>query len=154
MTTVATHIEQQTDTYLSDLFETVAEEWRPEFQRFVETGEADEGFLNYLNQDEGAQHAVESAFNRQVASFEGLAADLKKASGTEGEVQPIRTPSSISSRLAAVVEVALATPSARREQIVESGATELAASIPAKERDVLKEVVRSLDSTLAKVVGV
>lgn len=154
MTTTFRDQAQQTAGYLVDLLEGVAEEWHSEFQRFVETGEAEDAFLSYLNEDKRAQQAVESAFNRQAAGFEDLAVELKKASLPNApQTEPLPTPSSISSRVAAVVEAALQTPSARRNKVVETSTAELAASMPAKERDVLKEVVRSLDNNLAKVIG-
>src|SRR6267378_449436 len=109
MATALSHPEQQTDSYLSDLLEKVAEEWRPEFQRFVETGDAEERFLSYLNTDPNAQEAVESAFDLQAATFEGLAAELKNSTQ---EAPAQRSISAIAGRLAAVIEAALHAPSA------------------------------------------
>jgi hypothetical protein len=142
--------------YLADLLEGVAPQWRQAFQHFVETGEAEDDFLNYLNEDERGQQAVEMAFNRQAAGFEGLAAELKTTSvpNRQREAEPLKTAAAaISTRIAAVVEVALRAPSAQRDELVEKSAAELAASMPLEERNALQEVVRSLDDKLAKVAG-
>ena len=46
------HFEE--DNYIAKLIDGVVPEWRSEFRRFVETGEAEEAFLSYLNQDSAA----------------------------------------------------------------------------------------------------
>lgn len=76
MATLPKDLEQ--DNYIVDLMDHVAPEWQLDFRQFVETGEAREVFLNYLNNNTAAQNAVEQAFNHQAAQFEGLAAELKK----------------------------------------------------------------------------
>lgn len=148
--------EQERTGYLADLLEEVTEEWRPAFQHFVETGEADEPFLNYLNEENKAQEAVEKAFNRQASGFEGLAAELKNSSVPNREqlAEPVTAAAAISSRVAAVVEAGLQAPSASRDAEVAKSTAELAASMPAEKRDALQEVVRTLGSSLAKVTGV
>jgi restriction endonuclease Mrr len=131
----------------------VAPEWHTEFQQFIETGDAEEVFLDYLNQDSAAQDAVEKAFNRQAAQFERLAAELKKRKALKGRESSVSAArSSTPSKLAAVVEAAIHTPQEQREQVVQTSTAELAASMPAEERKVLKEVVRSLENNLSKLV--
>lgn len=56
----------------------VKPEWHAAFARFVETGDAEEDFLNYLNNDEEAQQAVEAAFNAQAEAFQSMADEFKK----------------------------------------------------------------------------
>lgn len=51
--------------------------WRDAFSRFVETGEADDDFLDYLNQNREAQNAAEAAFAKQAARLGRLAEDLR-----------------------------------------------------------------------------
>ena len=136
------------DNYLTKLIESVAPNWRSEFQRFVETGEADEAFLTYLNQDASAQEAVEKAFNHQVSQFEGLAAELKKRRTPESQEA---TPSLTSTKLAAVVEVVMQTPREQREEVVKTRTAEFAASVPIEDRKVLTQVARSLESNLSKL---
>lgn len=137
-----------TQSYLADLVGKIAEKWRPAFERFVETGEAEEAFLNYLNEDKGAQDAVETAFNRQAEKFENLAAELKR---TDVTTSAIEAKLAAPARVAAAVQAALDAPSLRRVAVMRTSTAEIAASMPAEERMVLKEFAQSLENSLAKV---
>lgn len=151
MATVPKDVEQ--DSYVVALMHSVASKWHIEFRRFIETGEAQEAFLDYLNQDSAAQDAVEKAFNHQATQFERLATELKKRNESKGaESSASVARSSTSSKLAAVVEAAIHTPKEQREEVVQTSTAELAASMPVEERKVLKEIVRSLESNLSKLV--
>lgn len=150
MATVPKDVEQ--NSYVVDLMDSVAPEWHIEFRQFIETGEAQEAFLEYLNQNTAAQDAVEKAFNYQAAQFERLAAELKKRQEPKASESPSSVVrSSTSSKLAAVIEVAIHTPKERREEVVQTSTAELAASMPADERKVLKEIMRSLETNLSKL---
>ena len=149
MATVLHHLEQ--DNYLTKLMEGVAPEWCSEFQRFVETGEAQEAFLNYLNQDPAAQDAVEKAFNHQVEQFEGLAAELKKRQQSDSSIV---VQSATPTKLANVVEVVMQTPKDQREEVVETSTAQLVASTSIEERKVLEQIARSIDSNLSKLADV
>jgi len=52
-------VEQDKPEYLRKLLTKIEPQWHAEFERFVETGEADDAFLAYLDQTETAQMAVE-----------------------------------------------------------------------------------------------
>jgi len=54
---------------MKDFAKMIAEQWREEFLRFVETGKASKGFLEYLDEDEQCQEAVDLAFKRQAKRF-------------------------------------------------------------------------------------
>lgn len=156
MSTVFRKLEEDRTGYLTDVLDSVDERWRSEFERFVETGEADDAFLSYLDQSEGAQMAVEVAFKRQAAKFEDLAAELKRRqdqSGTE-ESHLVPAASTTPTKVAAVVEDALQASSAQRAQVVATSTAALAASMPAEEAVVVKQVARSLESSLAKLADV
>jgi hypothetical protein len=135
------------------LLDLVKPEWRQAFLQFVQTGDADEKFLDYLNGDEKGRQAVEEAFSQQAKAFEGLAAELKQSSDV-GTVPP-RSPgvSGIPDRIAATLQVALETPVEQRRQVMEEKASELAASMAPAQRAVLLEIVRSLDDMLSKTAG-
>jgi hypothetical protein len=62
-----------------ELAEGLPVEWRAAFVRFVETGEAEQGFLDFLETDKPAQEAVEVMFNETAAAFERLGAFLRSA---------------------------------------------------------------------------
>lgn len=127
---------------LESLLTHVQPQWKGEFVRFVETGEAGEGFLTYLDQDASAQHAVEMAFEAQANAFENLAEELKKTQPEEigvvvGAVEPIEM---VSAKVAeAVKDVSHLPPDDRREAVAK----------------VLSTLKTSLDSTeLASARGV
>jgi hypothetical protein len=48
---------------LEETLKGVAPEWHKDFRHFVETGEASDRFLDYLNKDRGGQAEVERAFD-------------------------------------------------------------------------------------------
>lgn len=62
-----------------NLPELIEPKWRAAFARFVETGEAEEEFLDYLNSNPEAQAAVERAFSKQAAALEELAGAMSAA---------------------------------------------------------------------------
>jgi hypothetical protein len=140
---------EQNPSYLADLIGKISEGWRPAFERFVETGEAEAAFLDYLNKDLDAQEAVETAFNRQAAKFEDLAAELKKTEPTTEPQYKVAAPA----KVAAAVQAALETPTAQREEVMQTSTAEIAASTAAEERIVLTEFARSLESNLTKVAN-
>lgn len=173
MSTVLQRIDSGRVSYLTDLLGGIEEKWHSEFERFVETGEADDEFLNYLDGDKTAQHAVEIAFKRQAAKFEEWAGELQRRQATGGvshdrtmpspeptistvaEVVEDRTVASrvstISTMIAEVVEDALQATSAERKEVVAKSTAALAESIPPEEAIVVKEVAQSLDRSIAQV---
>jgi hypothetical protein len=58
--------------------------WHVEFRRFIETGEASEGFLRYLDTDEECQKALDGVFASESASVAALAKSLRAASEERG----------------------------------------------------------------------
>ena len=156
MSTVLRKLKEDRTGYLKDLLDKVDEKWHSEFERFVETGEADDAFLTYLDEDERAEMAVEGAFKRQAAKFEGLAAELKRRqaqSDTEGP-QVVPLASSTPTKVAAVFEDALQAPSIERDRVVATSTAALAASMPEEDAVVVKQIARSLESSLTKVADV
>src|SRR5712664_146200 len=90
---------------IEDLLKNVDSKWHGDFLRFVETGEAGEQFLDYLNHDEGGQQAVEVAFNAQAQAFQGLAEELRNpAQHVRISTEPLIA---ASARMAEAVEVVL-----------------------------------------------
>lgn len=61
-----------------DLANHLPPRWREDFERFVETGEASDLFLEYLDEDETGQATVEAAFSAQASAFDRLAAHLQQ----------------------------------------------------------------------------
>jgi hypothetical protein len=66
---------------MEELQELVAPEWRDAYRTFVETGEASDAFLEYLDGDASCQNAVDEAFKAQAAAFQDVVAMLHAADG-------------------------------------------------------------------------
>ena len=64
---------------LADLLDDIPQEWHHAFVRFVETGEAEAAFLDYLDRDKRGQRAIERAFSAQAEALEGLGAALRES---------------------------------------------------------------------------
>lgn len=62
---------------IEELAMRVPDAWRKEFVRFVESGDASDEFLDFLDSDPACQEVVEEAFAQQAAAFERLAAELR-----------------------------------------------------------------------------
>lgn len=64
---------------LKELLSLVEEKWHDAFLHFVQSGEADQEFLDYIDSNESMQKAVEKAFHMQAAPIKGLARKLAKS---------------------------------------------------------------------------
>ena len=152
MSTVLRKSQDERPEYLQDLMDNVDIRWHSEFVCFVETGEANDAFLAYLDENESAQMAVEGAFKRQAAKFEELATEIKRRQvPSTPEAHAASATSTTSTRLAEVVENALQATSSERAGVVATGTAALAASMPAEDAAVVTQVARSLENSLAKV---
>src|ERR1039458_642118 len=81
---VQVHPAANDDDAAKCLASTLPAEWRAAFYQFLETGEADKPFLDYLESDKAAQTAIEAAFKRQAAALEGLGALLRSPKTDDG----------------------------------------------------------------------
>jgi hypothetical protein len=107
---------------------------RDEFTNFVETGDASQAFLDYLDKDPKAQRAVEEAFNAQASSLEELAREIS---------------SNASQRMdSRAVERELASAQDPTDQIV--NAVERVAKMPANQQEA---VVQSAGSAIRNKAG-
>jgi hypothetical protein len=140
---------------LETLLTQVQPQWKGEFVRFIETGEADEGFLSYLDNNSDAQQAVEMAFKAQASAFENLAEELKKTP-PEKEVgiviETAKPVGRVSAKLAAVVAEAVKDvsklPPKEKEETLEQIVSTLKTSMDSAELDS----ARSVGKTLAKAL--
>jgi hypothetical protein len=109
---------------LEDLIAKVAPEWRAAFVRFVDTGEADDAFLNHLDQDKSTQEAVEIAFNAQAEALEGLAQALREPGPVPAPARS-KEPSAAQTfdAVALVLEAAVHLPSTERTRVLEDAMT-------------------------------
>ena len=60
-----------------ELLRMVEPMWQRDFESFVDSGEASEAFLRYMNQDASCQRAVDAVFRQQAAALEELSRDLR-----------------------------------------------------------------------------
>jgi hypothetical protein len=65
------------NTLVQRLAETLPEQWRKPFVKFVETGDADPALLDYLDNSKVGQAAVDAVFEAQAKALEGLARELR-----------------------------------------------------------------------------
>src|SRR5882762_5000044 len=138
---------------LNQLLTLVKPEWHKAFLRFIDTGEAEETFLNYLNQDEHGQKAVEMAFDAQASAFEGLAKEL-----TADKIEAKTTTSSAaqvaSGDIARIVKNVLVLEPEERYEVLQKAASSLEASISPKQKsqldDVAQEIGRAFSSAASR----
>lgn len=127
----------------------VKPEWRAAFARFVETGDAEEDFLNYLNSDEEAQQAVETAFNAQAEAFQNMADEFKK-NETPRDVQNEDSlpdcPSGllVEGEVEEAVEGILLLSPTQRSELVHRTASALKASLRPDQQELLVKTVKTL----------
>jgi hypothetical protein len=55
--------------FFSDLLPQIDPKWHEAFVRFIETGEASQGFLTYLNSDQRCQNAMERLLAAHVKTL-------------------------------------------------------------------------------------
>jgi hypothetical protein len=65
---------------IDELAELITPPMQPGFRQFVQTGEAPDDFLAYLERDPAAQQAVERAFDAQAEALGGLANAIHEGS--------------------------------------------------------------------------
>ena len=65
---------------MDDILGLVDPAWQAAFLRFVETGEADPAFMEFLGRDRPCQEAVEKVFLAQAEAFQRFARALKGGS--------------------------------------------------------------------------
>jgi hypothetical protein len=130
---------------LEDLMTNVAPEWRSAFVRFVETGEADEAFLNHLDRDEETQAAVERAFSEQSKALEGLAQALRESDTALAAQAPRPRAVDTVEMMTRSFETAVHLPPVERHAMFEAAITKASQGLAAKgERQGLRETLSDL----------
>jgi hypothetical protein len=130
---------------LSELLQLVDKEWHGQFLHFIETGEADDKFLEHLNADRNTQTAVEDAFGAQAAAFEGLAQAISAeplASEHEDRTQ-------VSTAMSNAIEDVVDLPPLQRKEAIQQVATALKSSARQDRAKDVQSVVRDLQEAVA-----
>ncbi|MCI0588941.1 MAG: hypothetical protein L0323_19130, partial [Planctomycetes bacterium] len=141
---------------LEEIVERVQVEWRPAFRALVETGEADEGFLQYLEEDVRAMGAVELAFGAQAQALERVgraiaesaiaqAGDLPPASSV---VSPPPAAESVSMSLARAIEDVLSLPAEDRDRAAADVASVLRSRLAERAKGALEALAAGIQTRL------
>ena len=126
-----------------ELLTAIEPRWADAFTRFVQTGEAENDFLEYVNQSQEAQQAVEAAFEAQARAFQSIAEDLKKAEpGTSQYSSDMPDVSVVAAQ--AVEDVMLLPPQKSREAMEKVASALKAALRPEQQRVVIDTLVEAL----------
>jgi hypothetical protein len=120
-----------------------------EFLHFVQTGEAKEEFLTYLDNDNEAQQAVEMTFNAQAEAFQGLAEELKSSPPSSISLLSVEPVSVASERMAEAVGVVLQLPVEERAEAVRQTVSALRTSLGPDQQGSVQSVVRSLEHEMS-----
>lgn len=109
---------------LEDLIAEVAPEWRAAFVQFIETGHAEDAFLDHLDRDTSTQKAVEFAFSAQSEALEGLAQAIREREPVAGGAQSAQPAAAQTfAAIARVLETAVQLPSHERTKVLEKAMT-------------------------------
>lgn len=128
----------------------VRAEWQAAFVRFVETGDAEEDFLNYLNNDEDAQHAVEAAFNAQADAFQNMADEFKRNENLDDTRRDNTNPEE--AEVEKAVEGVLLLSPTQRSEVVHRTASALRASLRPAQQKLLVETLTKAVIAVDKAV--
>jgi hypothetical protein len=148
---VKTLLREPANFNLESVLQQIKPQWREEFRRFVDTGDASDEFLAYLDNSEEGKHAVELAFNAQADALTGLADALKSLQTENVVTQTVKPADAASAKVTEAVEGLLQLPPEEGQQAVEQAATVLGASLRHEEQLRLQAVAQTLGSALAKV---
>jgi hypothetical protein len=136
---------------LEDALEKVNPRWRDQYLHFIETGEAEGDFLDYLNHDKAGQEAVEMAFNAQAEAFHGLAQELKTSQfQAKSPVEPAVT---AADRMVEAVEGVVQLPLEQRTEAMRKTASALETSLAPEDQLAAHSVVQTLQNALRTVTS-
>jgi hypothetical protein len=131
---------------LEDLLNDVPNEWRKDFQNFVESGEASPAFEDALNTDQNLQGSVERAFAAKSEGLEDFAKAVAEAR-TQGDAG--RGLKAISSGLAESLHAAVKLAPADCEQVMTLAAARVA-KIEPERVDRMRELLGDLQTILSE----
>jgi hypothetical protein len=148
-----TELNEPVGLNLETVVKQIKPEWRNEFRRFVDSGDASDEFLAYLDSTEEGKKAVEQAFNAQADALTGLA-DALRSLQTENVAAEVAKPAEVASvRMTEAVEGLLQLPPDQGKQAVEKAASALGASLRQDQHSRLGVVAQTLSKALAKVAA-
>jgi len=148
---VNTQLKEPVGFNLETVVKQIKPDWRNEFRRFVDSGDASDEFLAYLDSSEEGKKAVEQAFNAQADALTGLA-DALRSLQTENVGTEVAKPAEVASvKVTEAVEGLLQLPPEQGKQAVENAASALAASLRQDQHARLQAVAQTLSKALGNV---
>jgi len=136
---------------VNTLLGNIQPQWHEAFLRFIDTGEADDAFLEYLNKDNDAQKVVELAFNAQAEAIQGLAKELKNPS-SQSEIS-VDSASSLSADIEEAMMGVLELPPNQRDEVVRAVASNLTSSLQPKRQREVEAFVDSFRESIGQRVA-
>lgn len=132
-----------------ELLKHIKPEWHRAFLQFIDTGDAKSDFLDYVDHDNDAQHAVEMAFKAQAAAFETLAGELKQVRAPGGGIDKdeveVHFVDVLSAKVADAMKKISELPAEEQNEAMEKTASALRAS---PKRAALRSAVQALEKAL------
>ncbi len=148
-----TQLKEPVGFNLDAVVEQIKPEWRNEFRRFVDSGDASDEFLAYLDSSEEGKKAVELAFNAQADALTGLA-DALRSLQTENVGTELAKPAEAASvKVTEAVEGLLQLPPEQGKQAVAKAASALGASLRQDQHPQLQSVAQTLNEALTNVAA-
>ena len=138
---------------LETVVEQIKPKWRNEFRRFVDSGDASDEFLAYLESSEEGKKAVEQAFNAQADALTGLADALRSLQTENVGAEVAKPAEAVSVKMTEAVEGLLQLPPEQGKQAVEKAASALGAALRQDQHSRLQEMAKTLSKALANVAG-
>jgi hypothetical protein len=135
---------------LESLVQQIKPRWRDEFRHFVDTGNASDDFLAYLDNSVEGKQAVEAAFNAQADALKGIAEALKNIPTEPAVAEAVRPVVVASVKVAQAVEELLQLAPEQEEQAVEEAASALRPAVGQAGQARLQSVARTLESVLSR----
>jgi len=131
---------------MNELLTLIDPRWHQEFLRFVDTGEAEKGFLSYLDKDKKCQQAVEMAFTAQAAAFENFARALSTPKSAPPEqIEKEFRAATVSASMATAFEGVLDLPVEERKDVLQRAVSALILSVKPEKKKELKSMVEDLE---------
>jgi len=131
---------------LEEILGAIDPAWRREFVEFVQSGDASDEFLAYLDSSQEGQAAVEQAFTAQASTLEGFARKLQQLEPLQ--VGTAATAEYASGQLARSVLQAAELPRAERDLVTFRTADTLRQAVPAERQDRVAAMVSELGRAL------
>ena len=122
--------------------------WRQAFIRFIQTGEAEDAFLNYLDTDASAQEVVEEAFTIQAAGLERVSELLKDPARVEAMLAD--RADELSTRLAMTLSEMAELPDGVQHSVAQKTVSVLESTVPPERRKRVESFVADLDESVAE----